>query len=182
MKKLLVIGLAISMFAVGCTNDKKTDNNFNDKDNMVDSVDTDDKEDVNKTDEETNEVYEQIKKYLWEEAEKAFSPYYELLDYDISLYEEYETEEGYEVFLNYKIIHKNFDKDPDTVDYIKRAKESGDKNYQTLYDEYLAPKDMNMYLKIKIDKEGKITLFTDVDPTSNSQWEEVVMQDFILDN
>ena len=39
---------------------------------------------------------------------------------------------------------------------------------------------MNMYFKAVVDDKGYIKLYTDVDPTTNTDWQEVKMSDFIL--
>ena len=68
-----------------------------------------------------------------EESINAFSQYYEILDFIISDYQEEVVDGNVEAIFSYNIIHKNYDRDPDTVQYIKEAKERGDKYYQTYY-------------------------------------------------
>ena len=82
------------------------------------------------------------------------------------------------IFL-YKLISKSYNKDPDTVLYIKEAKESGNKNYQQMYDEYLQPREMNFHLKVIIDENNIITLYSNISP-KGIEWEETKMTDFIL--
>ncbi|PKM66494.1 MAG: hypothetical protein CVU95_10960 [Firmicutes bacterium HGW-Firmicutes-2] len=125
------------------------------------------------------EMYERISEYMWEESMEAFSPYYELLNHEISGYEEESIEDGIEVLFFYKLIHKNFDRDPDAVGYIKEAKEQGNVNYQLMYDEYLAPREMNFQLKIVIDESDGMTLFANNAPVG-TEWEKVSMTDYIL--
>ena len=125
-----------------------------------------------------NKIYDQVEEYLKKEATDTFSKYYELKDFIISNYKE--NEDGTEAVLSYKIVYKNFDKDPDTVDYIKEAKENGSPYYETYYKEYLEPKEMNMYFKVVSDGEGGLKLYTDADPTTNTDWQETKMSDFIL--
>lgn len=122
---------------------------------------------------------EKISAYMEEECRKVFSPYYELLDFQILDYKEEVINENVEATFFYKIISKNYDKDPDTVGYIKEAKESGDKNYQQMYDEYLQPREMNFHLKAVIDKNDLITLYSNISP-KGIEWEETKMSDFIL--
>lgn len=124
-------------------------------------------------------VYDKINSYLEEESKNTFSPYYELLDFKITNYQEKVVNEGVEAVFNYKIIYKNYDKDPDTVGYIKEAKEKGNKNYQQMYDEYLEPKEMNFDLKVVIDKDDKTTLYSNISP-KRIEWDETKMSDFIL--
>ncbi len=122
---------------------------------------------------------EQISAYMKEQSENTFSPYYELLDFVISNYREEKVKGQTEATFHYKVIHKNYDKDPDTVGYIREAKESGNINYQQMYDEYLQPQEMNFHLKVVIDEKNTITLYSNVSPVG-IEWEETKMDDFIL--
>ncbi len=126
-----------------------------------------------------NTNYDKISAYLKEEFINVFSPYYELLDFIISDYKEEVINGNVEAVFNYKVIDKNYDRDPDTVEYIKEAKERGDKNYQQLYDEYLQPKESNFYFKAVFDKNGEITLYTK-NPAIDSIWEEVEISNYII--
>lgn len=123
--------------------------------------------------------FDRISEYMKEESLAAFSPYYELLNFEVSNYAEEHVDGNIETTFFYKIIHKNFDKDPDTVEYIKNAKENGNKNYQQMYDEYLEPREMNFDLKVVIDKDNKIVLYSNVSP-NGIEWDETKMSDFIL--
>ncbi|WP_429845428.1 hypothetical protein [Brevibacillus sp. FIR094] len=128
---------------------------------------------------DNSSTYNQIASYMEEESKKAFSPYYELLEFTLSDYEEKSGDGKVEATFAYQVKYKNFEKDPDTVEYIKVAKEKNDPNYQQLYDEYLQPKDMNFQLKAIVEGADSITLYTNVSP-KGIQWEKVVMSDFIL--
>lgn len=165
MKKLLIlISSVLLVFFSGCSKAEKSDEP---KDTTLQAE--------NNVKDETK-YYEKISEYLKTESEKTFSPYYEMLGYEITSYEE----NGNEALIGYCITHKNYDKDPDTVEYIKEAKEKNDPNYKTYYDEYLKPQIMNMYFKAVIDSDGNITLYTDDDPTGKEEWNETKMQDFII--
>lgn len=168
MKKFIMISFVILLiFGVsGCDNAT----NQNDTHNNKVSVDTE------KTIDETN--YDKISEYMKEESKNAFSPYYELLDFEISNYQEEVVNGNVEATFFYSLTLKNYDKDPDTVGYIKEAKESGDKNYQQLYDEYLQPRGMNFDLKVVIDENDLITLYSNISP-KGIEWEETKMTDFI---
>lgn len=124
-------------------------------------------------------VYDKISEYMKAESIAAYSPYYELLDFQISNYKETDVDENVEVTFFYKIIDKNYDKDPDTVGYIKELKESGHEHYQQLYEEYLEPKESNFELKVIIDKNDNITLYSNVSP-NGIEWVETKMTDYIL--
>lgn len=125
------------------------------------------------------EIYDRISEYMKAESIAAYSPYYELLDFQISNYKETNVDGNMEATFFYKIIDKNYDKDPDTVGYIKELKESGHKNYQQLYDEYLEPKESNYDLKVIIDKDDNITLYSNESP-KGVEWVETKMSDFII--
>ncbi len=127
----------------------------------------------------TTKSYNIISDYMKQEAIAAFSPYYELLDFQISNYEEKVVDGIVEATFFYKLIEKNYDKDPDTVGYIKDAKTSGNKNYQQMYDEYLQPREANFDLKVAIKQDNTITLYANISP-NGTQWEETKMTDYIL--
>lgn len=165
MKNIIVLILCL-ICLTGCKTVSDTENEIN----------TGSETTVN----EGNEVYEMLKEYMWDEAVDTFSTYYELIDYRITNYKETTDGQLTEALFNYKIIYKNFDKDPDTVEYIRRAKETNDPNYKTYYKEYLEPKEMNMEIKAVVDENGGITLYTDEDPTVKRKWIEFEMSDCIL--
>lgn len=126
-----------------------------------------------------SENHNKIAIYLEEECQKAFSAHYELLDFTISDYEEKTVDGKVEATFGYQVVYKNFEKDPDTVAYIKEAKEKGDPHYQQLYDEYGEPKEMNFQWKAVIDHTDSIVLYTNVNP-KGVQWEKAAMSDFVL--
>lgn len=126
-------------------------------------------------------TYDKISNYMKEVSIATFSPYYELLEFNISNYEEEIIDGSVHATFHYQIIEKNYDKDPDTVGYIKEAKENGSSYYQQMYDEYLEPRESNFDLKIVIDENESITLYSNVSP-NGIEWEETKMQDFILSN
>lgn len=124
--------------------------------------------------------YDKISAYLKEEFLNVFSPYYELIDFIISDYHEEVVDGNVEAIFSYTIVHKNYDRDPDTVQYIKEAKERGDKYYQTYYDEYLQPQNMNFYFKAVIDENNEITLYSKNLAIENDEWIETRISDYII--
>lgn len=130
--------------------------------------------------ESDNLNYFKISSYLQEESIKVFSPYYELLDFIISDYQEEAINGNIETVFHYKVIEKNYDRDPDTVEYIKKAKERGDKNYQIYYDEYLKPREMNFYFKAVISQNDNITLYSRNLAIESEEWHKVEMSDYII--
>ena len=123
---------------------------------------------------------DKISAYLKENSINTFSLYYELLDFNISDYQEKVVGGKIEAIFSYTIVHKNYDRDPDTVQYIKEAKERGDKNYQTYYDEYLQPQNMNFFLKAVIDEYNTITLYSKNPAIESEKWHQVEMSDFVI--
>ena len=85
-----------------------------------------------------------------------------------------------EAVFSYKLITKNYDRDPDTVEYIKEAKEKGDKYYQIYYDEYLKPQESNFYFKAVIDENDYITLYTRNVAIESEEWHQVEISDYII--
>lgn len=124
-----------------------------------------------------DESYNKISSFLKEESTAALSQYYELLNFQISNYAEKVVDDNIKTTFFYTIIVKNFDTNPDSIDYIKAAKDSGDKSYQILYDEYLQPKELNFDLKAVIDKNDNITLYANVSG-DGVYWEKMMMSDF----
>lgn len=124
--------------------------------------------------------YERISVYLKEEFTKFYSPYYELLDFIISDYQEEVVDGNVEAIFHYKLITKNYDRDPDTVEYIKEAKEQGDKNYQTYYDEYLLPQENNFYFKAVIDENNEMILYSRNLAIKSDEWSQVKISDYII--
>ena len=123
---------------------------------------------------------DKISAYLKENSINTFSPYYELLDFNISDYQEKVVDGKIEAIFSYTIVHKNYDRDPDTVQYIKEAKERGDKNYQTYYNEYLQSQNMNFFLKAVIDEYNTITLYSKNPAIESEEWHQVEMSDFVI--
>lgn len=126
---------------------------------------------------------ERIAAYLEAESREAFAPYYELLDFIISNYKEDKVKAGDDEIIEatffYTIISKNYDRDPDSVEYILEAKKNKSPHYQQLYDEYLEPREMNFDLKITIDSQDQLTLYSNI-AGKGIEWQETQMSDYIL--
>jgi hypothetical protein len=99
-----------------------------------------------------------------------YSPYYQVLGFEFTNVENVLTDTEFEVTFYLKMIVQNYYRDPDTVEYIKEAKENGSKYYQQLYDEYNQPKESNYDLKFTAGINGgeldmdSVRLFTNVHP------------------
>jgi hypothetical protein len=98
------------------------------------------------------------------------SPYYQVLGFEFTNVEHVLTDTEFEVTFYLKMIVQNYYRDPDTVEYIKEAKENGSKYYQQLYDEYNQPKESNYDLKFTAGVNGgeldmdSVRLFTNIHP------------------
>lgn len=177
--KMLWVALVFVLSLSACSVKEKA----LDKDS-VEVTEADVKQDNDQGDEATDynkENYELIYTALTQEATETYSPYYEILGTEIVDYVENETEDEYSAIISFKVIHKNYDKDPDTVEYIKAAKERGSSEYQTLYDEYLQPKEMNMELMVVLKGE-EMTVYSDKNPTEEREWVQFKMEDTIISN
>nr|WP_255438769.1 hypothetical protein [Brevibacillus sp. AG162] len=171
----MIIGMVLAIFFSGCSSDAVVQNQTAAPPaKEVTNTGTESQQSV-----DSSSSYNQIAKYMEEESKKAFSPYYELVEFTVSDYEEKTVDGKVEATFGYQVKYKNFEKDPDTVDYIKAAKDKNDPNYQQLYDEYLQPKDMSFHLKAVVEDADSITLYTNVSP-KGIQWEKAVMSDFIF--
>ena len=99
-----------------------------------------------------------------------YSPYYQVLGFEFTNVENVLTDTEFEVTFYLKMIVQNYYRDPDTVEYIKEAKENGSKYYQQLYDEYNQPKESNYDLKFTAGINGdeldmdSVQLFTNIHP------------------
>lgn len=106
-----------------------------------------------------------------ESAEKVFTEnygiYYEILGFDYKFGEEKQAGGVTEAPFVLTMRHKNYDKDPDTVEYIAYAKKNNPSEYKILYNEYLAEQTMNfsMLATFTTDKKDDIRLYADISTT-----------------
>ena len=109
-------------------------------------------------------LYESAKGHLHSAFYRIYSPHYEILDLRISNWKQ----NGNEAIFNYTKVDKNYDKDPDTVEYIIEARESGSPHYEIYKAEYLMPKDGNYQFKV-VDENGKTMFYTNANP-KGEEW------------
>ena len=135
------------------------------------------KQEVSNIDNENNvsaNLYEQTEEYLKKEFNRVYTPYYEIVSLDISNWNENYNEATF----YYTMTFKNYYKDPDTVDYIKDAKEKGDmKSYEILKKEYLEPKEASYEFKIIIEN-NEIELYSNVAP-KGERWEAIMIDEYV---
>ncbi len=118
--------------------------------------------------------------YIRNESIKTFSDYYELDNFKISNYTEQIKQNHVEVILDYTIFYHNIEKNPDNIAYIREAKERDDSSYQSLYQEYLEQKEMNMQIKIIIDENHNFSMYMDRSPHGEGDWTSFEMKDCII--
>lgn len=128
----------------------------------------------------TNEIiankddsFDMIQDHLWDKLEYELSPYYEILSYEISNYKEKNYKKYVDTSFNYKITYKNYDRDPDTVSYVKEAKEVGSSNYDLLYNTYLDEKVKEFKIKATIDKYETISIYYRPNEDEDFEWKEL---------
>ncbi|MBO5369579.1 MAG: hypothetical protein J6B23_02745 [Clostridia bacterium] len=119
-------------------------------------------------------LYFKTKNFLEQEYHRVFDPYYDIQSLTISNWEQ----NGNEATFYYKMTHTYYNKDPDTVDYIKKAKEEDSSRYETLYNDYLAVKEANAEYKVVLNGEN-LELYSNVSP-KGVEWQPVKIDDYIL--
>ena len=121
-----------------------------------------------------SELKKVVADYLEQEFMREFSPYYDIVDLKISDWKE----QGNEAEFFYTMIHKTYNRNPDTVEYIKEAKENGSPYYEQLRKEYLEPKEGNFEFKAVLE-QGEVILYANVSPVGK-EWERVKVADYIM--
>ncbi|MDL2248485.1 hypothetical protein LJB89_02180, partial [Tyzzerella sp. OttesenSCG-928-J15] len=84
-------------------------------------------------------VKEAVRDIIVTDWTETFSLYYDVLGFYADSVTYTADEKNAELKFIMTIVTKNFYKDPDTVGYIKEAKDKNSENYQQLYDEYNMP-------------------------------------------
>lgn len=142
----MLVLLAVILFAVVGTEYRLNNTPRKQEDSSLEEI----------SQEEDSAFRSEIETFLENEFVRVFSPYYEVLGFEI---EDFEEEDGKASFL-YTFQYKNYDKDPDTVGYIKQAKEENSPHYETFKKEYLEPKEMVFYLEAE-KENGDILFYID---------------------
>lgn len=116
----------------------------------------------------------------------TFGVYYKVLGFEASDVRFFKNSDKAELKFMLTLVTQNFYRDPDTVAYIKRAKERGSSEYQTLYEEYNLAKEGNIDLMISasLSPDGEIIadtlqVFSNV-AFSGEEYAPVKAEDFII--
>ena len=112
----------------------------------------------------------------WLEGEfhRVYDQYYDIQSLEISNWHE----DGNEATFFYKMTWLNYNRDPDTVDYIKKAKENNSPNYEKIYQEYLGEHEANFEFKIVLEGD-ELVLYSNVSP-KGVNWEPTKVDDYVM--
>ena len=128
-------------------------------------------------------VYPYLADYVEKEFIKSNIEYYDnnrLKSINI-MSKTYNSEtDRHDISFSYTVEYSNYYKDPDTVDYIAKAKEEGSKNYAKLYEEYNAIQtgssgDRRLIFQIKngaID-ETTLEIYASDAPVGTPEWKRI---------
>ena len=119
-------------------------------------------------------LYQKTEEYLKTEFDRVYRPYYDIQSLTISNW----NESGDAATFFYNMTYLNYNRDPDTVEYIKEAKQRSREEYETLYRDYLEPKESNYEFKI-VYHGDKPELYYNAAP-DGTEWVEITVDDFIL--
>lgn len=129
---------------------------------------------VIKNSEDYSLLYQKTSGFLEQEFHRVYDPYYDIQSLSIISWSEEENEATF----FYKMTYLHYNRDPDTVEYIKEAKDKSQESYETLYNDYLALHESNYRLKIVLDGEN-LKLYTDISP-KGTEWKETKIDNFVL--
>ena len=133
--------------------------------------------DMHQTSDNSNNLYSRTSEFLEQEFHRVYDPYYDIQSLTISNWQE----NGSEATFFYKMTYLHYNRDPDTVEYIQQAKERGQKEYETLYHDYLAEKEANYSFKIVFNGD-EAELYSDVSAKGEAVWLPTKIDDYIMSN
>ena len=121
-----------------------------------------------------------IRQTVVQQFTDAYTPYYEVLGFEASGTTFTQNGNRIEATFLLTMASRNYYKDPDTVNYIKEAKENNSPYYEQLRREYNEPRTANYNLKVEgeLDASGSlspdsIALFYDSAPTGTPDWRPI---------
>lgn len=124
----------------------------------------------------TSELYKKTSEYLEQEFYRVYEQYYDIQRLTISNWQE----NGNEATFFYKMTYLYYNREPDNVKYIQEAKELGQEEYETLYNDYLALKEGNYQFKVVLNGDN-IELYSNVAP-KGEEWTPTKIDDYIISN
>lgn len=124
----------------------------------------------------TSDLYSKTVEFLNQEFHRVYDQYYDIQSLSISNWEESENEATF----FYKMTFLYYNRDPDTVEYIQKAKEQSQEAYETLYNDYLEEKEGNYEFKVVMN-EDNIELYSNIAP-KGTEWVPTKIDDYIMSN
>ncbi|MBQ7986393.1 MAG: hypothetical protein IJ304_03905 [Clostridia bacterium] len=121
-------------------------------------------------------LYDKTTAFLEQEFHRVYDPYYDIQSLTISNWEE----NGNEATFFYKMTYIYYNRDPDTVEYIQKAKEKGQEQYKILYDDYLKEHEANYQFKVVLNGDT-IDLYSNIAP-KGVEWVPTKIDDYIMSN
>ena len=131
--------------------------------------------DMHQTSDDPNDLYSRASEFLEQEFHRVYDRYYDIRSLTISNWQE----NGNEAAFLYKMTYLHYNRDPDTVEYIQQAKARGEREYETLYNDYLAEKEMNYSFKMVFNGD-EMELYSDVSVKGDPVWQPVRIDDYIM--
>lgn len=122
----------------------------------------------------TSPLYEKTKAYLSDEFDRVFSPYYDIVDLQMTNWQE---SEGTATF-HYKMVHQTINRDVESVDYLNKIKVNNPESYSLAIADYLSKKEGNFEFKV-VQEDDNLKLYSNISPTG-TVWEETKIDDYIL--
>ncbi len=120
-------------------------------------------------------LYSKTAAYLEENFHKTYDDIYDIQRLTISDWKE----NGDEATFIYTMEYLNYNRDPDKAEYIQEAKKRSQKEYETLYNDYLALMDCTYQFKSVLEG-NELKLLTTVNP-HETEWIPVEFDDFRID-
>ncbi|MDR1539004.1 MAG: DUF5301 domain-containing protein [Clostridiales bacterium] len=131
-------------------------------------------------------IREAVSNAIVEEWTETFSKHYQVLGFYANNVNYMETENSAELKLILTLVTQNFHKDPDTVGYIKEAKENGSLGYQQMYEEYNMPKSGSIDMKVTMSltasgevEQDSIQIYSNISP-HGEEYVPTKAADFII--
>ena len=91
----------------------------------------------------------QFSDYMIDRFTSEYSKYYQIKGFEVSNLEYTVSDTDIEITFFFKMIFQNYYKDPDTIPYIREAKENDSPYYEQMRNEYNQPKEGNYDLMFR---------------------------------
>lgn len=119
-------------------------------------------------------LYDMAVEFLENEFHRVYDSYYDIQSLTISNWQE----NGNEATFFYKMTYLYYNRDPDKAEYIQEAKKRSQKEYEVLYNDYLALKEANHEFKVVLNGD-KLELFSNIAP-KGTEWVPIKIDDYVI--